>query len=156
MYNSLIELSTGTHFQLLLKGCHASSADFKQTRLATQKILTLQISHFWKCKRDVIQLWALATNSRHISQPLEIHTHNNDMAVLPAVFEMSSVSLRKHKLRGKEWLLKAGTLIKVEGSSTVLFYFFLRNEEDFYNKKLSNGTKLHEECSSGWESDVKH
>lgn len=127
MCNSLIELRT--HFQLLLKGCHASSADLKQTCLATQKILTLQISHFWKCKRDVTQLWALATNLRYYSQHLVTHTHSRDMAVLPAVFGMSSVSFRKHKLRRKEWLLKVGTLIKEEGFLTVLFYFFLRNKK---------------------------
>jgi len=33
---------------LLLKGCRASSAGFKQTCLVTQKTLAPQISHFWK------------------------------------------------------------------------------------------------------------
>jgi len=66
-------------------------------------------------------------------------------------------SLRKHRPRRKERLLKVGTLIKVNDSLTVLFYCFLRN-----NKKLSqhkplpsNETKSREESSSGWEYDVK-
>lgn len=51
------------------------------------------------------------------------------MAVLPTVFGMSLVSLRKPKPRRKEWLLKTGTPTKVKGSLTVLFYFFLRNKK---------------------------
>lgn len=61
-------------------------------------------------------------------------THSSDMAALPTVFGMSFISLRKYKPRRKEQLLKAGTLIKVNDSLTVLFYFL--KPKIFYNIKL--------------------
>lgn len=78
------------------------------------------------------------------------------MAVLPTVFGMSLVNLRKYKPRWKEQLLKTGTLIKVNYSLTVLFYFFLKNKKPSIAEILPvNETKSHEEFSSGWEYDVK-
>lgn len=78
------------------------------------------------------------------------------MAVLPTVFGMRLASLRKYKPRRKKWLLKAGTLIKVNDSPTVLFYFFLRNKKPSINKTLpSKETKSHKEFFSGWKYDVK-